>query len=94
MRNKKLVAVAMTRMMVCAMGNEWLPASPIENLQGTDSKRSKGNLRNTVRTRQRPCTASILYGEICSISIRSILKNPEPVNHKFEGASGSRTVVL
>ena len=41
MRNKKLVAVAMTSMMVCAMGTNVCAASPIENLQGTDSKEVK-----------------------------------------------------
>ena len=61
MRNKKLVAVAMTSMMVCAMGTNVCAASQIENLQGTDSKEVKA----TYETQDKAETVYSVDIEMC-----------------------------
>lgn len=86
MRNKKLVAVAMTSMMVCAMGTNVCAASPIENLQGTDSKEVKATYETQDKA-ETVYSVDIVWGDMQYKYTIDSEGTWNPENHKFEGAS-------
>ena len=90
MKNKKLAAVAMTSIMVFAMGTSVCAASPIEEAQGTDSK----GVKATYETKDKAETVysvDIAWGDMKYTYTINSEGTWNPENHKFEGASESGT---
>ena len=86
MKNKKLAAVAMTSMMVLAMGTNVCAASPIEELQGTDSKEVKASYE-TNHEAETVYSVDIVWGDMQYKYTIDSEGTWNPENHKFEGAS-------